>query len=118
MRLLWRTGEEGREAEPEVRLLIVLAVDLRVLLGSHERPCDYLGLQTRIEQRHVSKIWASWDRQVGGAGAMRTFKGLSISPSKAPSHAISTVEDAFLMAHVGGEALQPANLGSGAAPPQ
>ena len=30
-RLLWRTFEEAREAEPKVRLLVVVAVELRVV---------------------------------------------------------------------------------------
>ena len=49
---------------------------------------------------------------------MRAFKGLSISPSKAPSHAISTVEDAFSMALTAVNPRSQPNLGGGAAPLQ
>ena len=35
--LLWRTCEEGRDAEPKMRLLVVVAVELHLVLCAPER---------------------------------------------------------------------------------
>ena len=73
VRLLRRTCEEGRQAPPKVRVLIVLAVVLRFVLRAHVETCDSLDLRTRngraplkdtkdmlIEGYAVSRWGAHW----------------------------------------------------------
>ena len=56
VRLLRRTCEEGRQAAPKVRVLIVLAEILRFVSRVLVSSCDSQDLPTRIDRLQVSAM--------------------------------------------------------------
>jgi hypothetical protein len=76
--LLWRTCEEGRDAEPKMRLLVVVAVELHIVSCAPVRLCSEFGLCTRIERLSMSEmlmVWIQglWAQNEGARRASRSY---------------------------------------------
>ena len=65
VRLLRRTREEGRHAPPKIRVLIVVAVKLRVVSCAPLRACADFSLRTRIRATAVERNTVCRTKDVG-----------------------------------------------------
>ena len=83
--LLWRTGEEGRHAPPKARLLMVVAVGLRIVSCAPLRPCSDFDLRTRICRLKLSDMRGMLNQGHGAWVQGKRRAGRSYHDKRRPS---------------------------------